>query len=167
MWDLPRPGLEPVSPALAGRFSTTAPPGKPPTMQFCIRFLIWIDPGEALPLACTWAKQITTWDLGALWPASWHGVTWAPLVNLWLIESYTQHVYGMNCISESCSFKHFKIWMFKLNVIPLFSQTLRICFPWPLLGVSSFLTCHLLIAHCKGNSVTALTSCPMTFCAQL
>ena len=29
MWDLPRPGLEPVYPALAGRFSTTAPPGKP------------------------------------------------------------------------------------------------------------------------------------------
>ena len=29
MWDLPRPGLEPASPALAGRFSTTAPPGKP------------------------------------------------------------------------------------------------------------------------------------------
>ena len=29
MWDLPRPGLEPVSPALAGRFSTTGPPGKP------------------------------------------------------------------------------------------------------------------------------------------
>ena len=29
MWDLPRSGLEPVSPALAGRFSTTPPPGKP------------------------------------------------------------------------------------------------------------------------------------------
>ena len=29
MWDSPRPGLEPVFPALAGRFSTTAPPGKP------------------------------------------------------------------------------------------------------------------------------------------
>ena len=29
MWDPPRPGLEPVSPALAGRFSTTVPPGKP------------------------------------------------------------------------------------------------------------------------------------------
>ena len=28
-WDPPRPGLEPVSPALAGRLSTTAPPGKP------------------------------------------------------------------------------------------------------------------------------------------
>ena len=34
MWDLPRPGLEPVSPALAGRFSTTAPPGKPPACYF-------------------------------------------------------------------------------------------------------------------------------------
>ena len=31
MWDLPRPGLEPMSPALAGRFSTTALPGKPPS----------------------------------------------------------------------------------------------------------------------------------------
>ena len=28
MWDLPRPGIELVSPALAGGFSTTAPPGK-------------------------------------------------------------------------------------------------------------------------------------------
>ena len=35
MWDLPRPGLEPVSPALAGRFSTTAPPRKP-----CILFVL-------------------------------------------------------------------------------------------------------------------------------
>ena len=34
MWDLPRPGLKPVSAALAGRFSTTAPPGKP----LCTRF---------------------------------------------------------------------------------------------------------------------------------
>ena len=32
--DLPRPGLEPVSPALAGRFSTTAPPGKPCCLSF-------------------------------------------------------------------------------------------------------------------------------------
>ena len=34
MWDLPRPGLEPVSQALAGRFSTTAPPGKPSKKVF-------------------------------------------------------------------------------------------------------------------------------------
>ena len=37
MWDLPRPGLKPVSPALAGRFSTTAPPGKPPYFLLVIK----------------------------------------------------------------------------------------------------------------------------------
>ena len=36
MWDLPRPGLKPVSPALAGRLSTTAPPGKPCRTIFII-----------------------------------------------------------------------------------------------------------------------------------
>ena len=43
MWDPPRPGLEPMSPALAGRFSTTAPPGKPRILsikkkKFLVRF---------------------------------------------------------------------------------------------------------------------------------
>ena len=35
MWDLPRPGLEPVSPALAGGFLTTAPPGKTILKALC------------------------------------------------------------------------------------------------------------------------------------
>ncbi|KAJ8785458.1 hypothetical protein J1605_007055 [Eschrichtius robustus] len=34
MWNLPGPGLEPVSPALAGGFLTTAPPGKPSHTSF-------------------------------------------------------------------------------------------------------------------------------------
>ena len=36
MWDPPRPGLEPVSPAPAGRLPTTAPPGKPhnPVLEY-------------------------------------------------------------------------------------------------------------------------------------
>ena len=34
MWYLPGPGLEPVSPALAGRFLTTVPPGKPRIFLF-------------------------------------------------------------------------------------------------------------------------------------
>ena len=38
MWDLPRPGLEPLSPALAGGFSTTAPPGKPGMIVLGPRF---------------------------------------------------------------------------------------------------------------------------------
>ena len=36
MWDPPRPGLEPVSPAPAGRLSTTAPPGKPCKILYCL-----------------------------------------------------------------------------------------------------------------------------------
>ena len=34
MWDLPGPGLEPVSPALADGFVTTVPPGKPCSWTF-------------------------------------------------------------------------------------------------------------------------------------
>ena len=40
MWDLPGPGLEPVSPALAGGFSTTAPPGKPYTFIFYFELIL-------------------------------------------------------------------------------------------------------------------------------
>ena len=49
MWDLPRPGLEPVSPALAGGFLTTAPPGKPQP-AFLIAFFPSFFP--------TWTKQL-------------------------------------------------------------------------------------------------------------
>ena len=43
MWDLPVPGLEPVFPALAGRFVSTAPPGKPCTLtlDWC-HMLYWM-----------------------------------------------------------------------------------------------------------------------------
>ena len=45
MWDLPRPGLKPVSPALAGGFSTTAPPGKP-------------TPHLLYPFICPWTFRL-------------------------------------------------------------------------------------------------------------
>ena len=41
MWDLPRPGLEPAFSALAGRFSTTAPPGKPANKYFFLGWHSW------------------------------------------------------------------------------------------------------------------------------
>ena len=40
MWDLPGPGLEPRSPALAGGFLTTAPPGKP-LSNFMVRNMLY------------------------------------------------------------------------------------------------------------------------------
>ena len=56
MWDPPGPGLEPVSFALAVRFLTTAPPGKPSHVFFFLvdckphlgagPFLILQDPPE-------------------------------------------------------------------------------------------------------------------------
>ena len=39
MWDLPGPGLEPMSPALAGRLLTTAPRGKPCFVCFAFIYL--------------------------------------------------------------------------------------------------------------------------------
>ena len=39
MWNLPGPGLEPMSPALAGGFLTTAPPGKPQFFTFFVQVI--------------------------------------------------------------------------------------------------------------------------------
>ena len=39
MWDLPGPGLEPVCPALAGGFLTTAPPGKPWVLFLVVKYI--------------------------------------------------------------------------------------------------------------------------------
>ena len=41
MWDLSRPGFEPMSPALACRLSTTAPPGKPGALFFFFFLLMF------------------------------------------------------------------------------------------------------------------------------
>ena len=50
MWDPPRPGLEPVSPALAGGLPTTAPPGKPLPSHFCWIGNPWITiPAGTMP----------------------------------------------------------------------------------------------------------------------
>ena len=55
MWDLPRPGLEPMSPALAGRFSTTALPGKPFPFIFNLYvslYLKWVFNREHIAASC-------------------------------------------------------------------------------------------------------------------
>ena len=51
MWDLPGPGLEPVSPALAGRFLTTEPPGKSVGIKFFTLSFSKVFIGIA-PLTC-------------------------------------------------------------------------------------------------------------------
>ena len=58
MWDLPRPGLEPMSPALAGRFSTTAPPGKP--THLTLLTLCWPHSIFSLQFQVHYAKLSST-----------------------------------------------------------------------------------------------------------
>ena len=70
MWDLPRPGLEPVSPALAGRFSTTAPPGKPPhrfLSSFGARHLSIVYYGNAFGAAFVRKGGGSKLDINSSW----------------------------------------------------------------------------------------------------
>ena len=49
MWELPGPGLEPLSPALAGGFLTTAPPGKPSRLlSTAAETLSWLALGSGV-----------------------------------------------------------------------------------------------------------------------
>ena len=78
MWDPPRPGLEPVSPTLAGRFSTTVPPGKP-----WRHFLKWkyVDVRGLGDLS--WAQKMVPGWLGGCQNHHWLGQGWGfPAQNL-------------------------------------------------------------------------------------
>ena len=57
MWDRPGPGLEPMSPALAGGFLTTAPPGKSHVF-ICLHIYCLLPP--ALPQS----GRLAPWQLG-------------------------------------------------------------------------------------------------------
>ena len=60
-WGLPRPGIEPVSPALTGGLSTTEPPGKLMAVASRSGFLPWLGRqsdaeqtwGAGMPFACS------------------------------------------------------------------------------------------------------------------
>ena len=71
MWDLPRPGLEPVSPALAGRLPTTAPAGKP-----CLKVLRGRGTRITFQLFLWWQSlqkyfSIPAWRANST-PSKWH-----------------------------------------------------------------------------------------------
>ena len=98
MWDLPGPGLEPMSPVLAGGFLTTVPPGKSPrnfymrweTRRFVWLALLWylLDCGGlesnlqhlwGIPVLCMrWESN------GSLWqhPPSWGSQALTPRLSL-------------------------------------------------------------------------------------
>ena len=53
MWDPPRPGLEPVSPAVAGGFLTSAPPGKTRNIISCLVQAMPHSPASYIQ-GCVW-----------------------------------------------------------------------------------------------------------------
>ena len=53
MWDLPRPGLEPVSPALAGRFSTRVPCIGRQILNHCVTREALVDIFMCMLLVCS------------------------------------------------------------------------------------------------------------------
>ena len=62
MWDPPRPGLEPVSPASAGRFSTTVPPGKPKGPNYYGIDLVSLSPSLTPTFyPCSQSSQLWQW----------------------------------------------------------------------------------------------------------
>ena len=70
--DLPNPGIKPASPALAGRFSTTEPPGQPPWKSH-IYTHFWFRNFEA---ACCIASQL---ELVKVFLSLSHTYTFPPL----------------------------------------------------------------------------------------
>ena len=71
MWGLPRSAIEPMSPALAGRFFTTEPQGKPQTGS-CSSFNIWLrvslPPGDMLSSHSSHESQGVTCHWSSLHP---------------------------------------------------------------------------------------------------
>ena len=80
MWDLPGSGIEPTSPALAGRLFTTEPPGRPDTLLY----LKWII--DKVLLYSTWKSAqycVEVW-MGGEFGGEWmHVYVWlSPFLHL-------------------------------------------------------------------------------------
>ena len=95
MWDLPRLGIEPVSPTLAGELFTTEPPGKPhPPSSYCIfmwlfSYLDWEmnldEPDFYLPL-CQWHQLIFLPQLASIHSTSSSEDTALPIIVFWIVS---------------------------------------------------------------------------------
>ena len=79
MWGLPRPGIEPVSPALQDRFLTTGPPRKPPV---CLFNTIFVFPCSPFPTSLTYFRTA----LFSLWMTAAKGSPASHLITFQSIQ---------------------------------------------------------------------------------
>ena len=85
MWDLPRSGLKPVSPALAGRFLTTVPPGKPFIPFYChIIFPVWIYTTFCLSIY----QLMNFWIVSTFW------LLWIMLLQTFIGKILCGHIFS-------------------------------------------------------------------------
>ena len=87
--DLPDPGIEPASPALAGGFFTTKPPGKLHNLcrEMNLKERKWVVTGGFYPQL--WAPRLlrSRHNQGqALCPEQWRSSSWCPL--LWPVLAF-------------------------------------------------------------------------------
>ena len=66
MWDLPGPGLEPMSPALAGGFLTIVPPGKSLNLIYIIFSLLIQEPCVFISSFMSFKRVLRVFKIEAL-----------------------------------------------------------------------------------------------------
>ena len=96
MWDLPSPGLEPVSPALAGRFSTTEPPGKPWNAFLNVE----VKKGWSVFLYCLILGSAVQLALGNGIKWKWQCTSFKPRPQLWVFSVVMLSPWGRTCLSH-------------------------------------------------------------------
>ena len=139
-WDLPRPGLEPVSLALAGRFSTTAPPGKPFFNYFCLRF--WLILPSRL-LAC-YFFLIHNWNTFDFY--------FQPFWATWFSLYHSSIAYGHTLLQLKCDGFLFNGLFTTFTVIDRFCLNsaiiFYICGFWFYLFIHIIYLCLVFSLHC-------------------
>ena len=68
MWDLPGSGIKPLSPALAGRFFTTGPPGKPSNRIFSFNLNFFFQWSQVLQITLLALDSLKVLPVGGYVP---------------------------------------------------------------------------------------------------
>ena len=154
MWDLPRPGIEPVSPALAGGFLTTAPLREVPCWVFIMKWILnfvkcfclcWEDHVAFLPCSVDVVSYTRSWVLTRLPPT---GPLPVPGLMLSLIRSQS-HSYPI----LPCAISFLFLAAFKIFSSPLaFSNLIVMC-----IGYHFFL-CFILLGNHWNSWICGFTA---------